>query len=151
MTTKRKVGQAPQVVQGRPKRVPLSQRNVISLNGIKVPKGMVPRLFNDVDNRINDALAAGYQFVMSDGKLGDERCSEPSKMGSYVTKSVGGGRVGYLMATPEEFYNEDQAAKQRQVDASEAAMKPPKKGSKQVPDQKGDPSGELYGEGLTND
>lgn len=131
----------------RPKRVPLAQRNVISLNGINVPKGMVPRLFNDVDSRINDALAAGYQFVMSDGKLGDERCADPSKMGSFVTKSVGGGRVGYLMAIPEEYYKEDQQAKQRRVDESELAMKPKKK---LVPDQKGDPSGEAYGEGLTN-
>jgi hypothetical protein len=151
MTTKTvKKGQESRAT-GRPKRVPLAQRNVISLNGIKIPKGMVPRIFNDVDNRINDALAAGYQFVMSDGKLGDERCSEPSKLGSYVTKSVGGGRVGYLMATPEEFYKEDQAAKQAQVDMSEAAMRKPNLKPKQVEDQKGDPAGKVYGEGLTDD
>jgi hypothetical protein len=112
---------------------------------------MVPRIFNDVDNRINDAMAAGYQFIMSDGKLGDERCSEPSKLGSYVTKSVGGGRVGYLMAIPEEFYKEDQAVKQAQVDASEAAMRKPNLKSRQVEDQEGDPAGKVYGEGLTND
>jgi hypothetical protein len=72
-------------------------------------------------------------------------------LGAYVTKSVGGGRVGYLMAIPEEFYKEDQAAKQAQVDASESAMRKPNLKSKQVEDQKGDPAGKVYGEGLTDD
>jgi len=151
MTTKRRGKGQESRAENRPKRVPLARRNVISLNNIKVPKGMVPRLFNDVENRINDALAAGYQFIMSDGQVGDERCADPSKMGSYVTKSVGGGRIGYLMAIPEEFYNEDQQAKQQKVDESELSMKPPKPGAKLVPDEKGDPSGEAYGSGLTND
>lgn len=148
MTTKRAVGQAPRI-QNRPQRVPLAQRNVISLNGIKVPKGMKVRLFNDVEDRIPAAMAAGYSFVMSDGKLGDERCADPSKMGSFITKKVGGGRMGYLMAIPEEFYNEDQKAKQDAVDASEKAMKP-RPGAKLVPDERGDPSGTVYGAGLTD-
>ncbi len=148
MTTKKATGQASRA-QNRPQRVPLARRNVISLNGIQVPKGMKVRLFNDVEDRISNAMAAGYSFVMSDGKLGDERCADPSKMGAFVTKKVGGGRVGYLMAIPEEFYNEDQQAKQDAVDASEAAMKP-KQGAKLVPDKKGDPSGVVYGAGLTD-
>ncbi len=145
MTTKRKPGQAPQV-ENRPKRVPLGQRNRLSLGSVKVPKGMVPRIINDIDTRIHDALVAGYQFVMSDGKVGDVMCADPSKMGAYVTKAVGGGRVGYLMAIPEVFHKEDQLAKRKVIDDSEAAMKAPKEGTKLV--EKG--HGTVYGDGLTD-
>jgi hypothetical protein len=116
------------------------------LNGIVIPKGMVPRIINDVDDRINAAMEAGYSFVMSNGKLGDERCADPSKIGSFVTKSVGGGRVGYLMAIPEAYYKADQAAKQKEVDDSELAMKAPKTGAKLVEGGQGT----VYGEGLTD-
>ncbi len=142
---KRTTGQAPQA-KNRPKRVPIGQRNRLSLGGVVIPKGMVPRIFNDVDDRITGALEAGYQFIMSNGKLGDERCADPSKMGSFVTKSVGGGRIGYLMAIPEVYYKEDQAAKQKAVDESELAMKAPKPGTKLAEDA----HGTVYGEGLTD-
>ena len=132
----------------RPKRTPLGQRSRLSLNGVEIPKGMVGRVINDKPGRIQEALEAGYRFIMSDGQLGDERCSDPTKMGSYVTKHVGSVMTAYLMAIPKEFYDEDQAAKQQRVTESEKAMKaPPKK--LQFEGKPGD--GTVYGPGLTDE
>jgi hypothetical protein len=53
---------------------------------------------------------------------------------SRMKKSVGKGVVAYLMAIPLEFYEEDQRAKQREIDEMEKAIKRPGKGviSKEV-------------------
>jgi hypothetical protein len=45
-------------------------------------------------------------------------------MGDVVRKSVGGGRHAVLMEIPKEWYDEDQAEKQKEVDAREGSMEP---------------------------
>jgi len=72
---------------------------------------------------LNDALAAGYEFVESDEKVGDARAAESSPVGSRVTKNVGQGTMGYLMRIPIEFYEEDQAAKEAKIKETESTMK----------------------------
>lgn len=134
--------------KNRPKRVPLGHRSRLSFVGIRIPKDMVPRVINDQGTRIQEALEAGYRFVLSDGKLGEIRCADPSKIGSYVTKSVGGGTMGFLMAIPKDFYDEDQAAKQAKVNETEKGMRTPPQ-TLEFEGKKGD--GVTYGPGLTDD
>jgi hypothetical protein len=119
----------------RPKRTPLGVRNRITFT--KQDPNFVYRLVNDDGERISQAIEAGYAFVESDDKLGDERAGEGGAIDTRVSKPVGNGKRGFLMRIPREYYNEDQALKNRLVDESELALKPKTK--------KGE-----YGEGLTN-
>lgn len=104
----------------RPKRTPLGLRNV--LNAEK-REGFVRRYFNDVDDRIERAKAAGYTPVLVESDASDPNMG-PSQMGTVSAKSVGGGVRAVLMEIPEEFYQEDQAAKQARVDATETGLRP---------------------------
>lgn len=71
--------------------------------------------FNDVGNRIQQALEAGYAHVV--GKDG--------KNVSYIGGSHphGGALTIYAMEIPNEFYQEDQKLKQDIVDSKEAAIR----------------------------
>lgn len=80
-------------------------------------------------NRVNDALAAGYEFVKDDRHMGDEDVS--NEMGastdSRVTHIVGEGEngeplKGYLMRIPKEWYDEDQQKKWDIIDEREKQM-----------------------------
>ena len=120
---------------GRPKRVPLGQRNRLSF-GNQDPN-FVYRVINDQDERLQQAQEAGYEFVVSDAPLGDKRAAEGGKIDSRVSKPVGNGVRGFLMRIPKEYYEEDQNAKMAKVDDMEKALKPDAR--------KGE-----YGEGLQN-
>lgn len=80
-------------------------------------EGLVPYWFNDDHNGQNliDALNGGYEFVTAVGeeKIGDIK--ELQERGRGMSRLVGTHRDGspqyaYLMAIPEKFYKEDQAA-----------------------------------------
>jgi hypothetical protein len=110
----------------RPKRIPLGTRNVL-----KYPKrpGYVRRVVNDVEDRIQRFKDAGYEIVQKkDLPSGDSRAGDASQMGMPVSKSVGNGVKAVLMEIPEEWYEEDQKAKQDKIKAAEAAMKQNKGG-----------------------
>jgi len=110
----------------RPKRTPLGTRNVL-----RYPerKGYVRRVVNDVEDRIQRFKEAGYEIVQKkDLPSGDPRAGDASQMGMPVSKSVGNGVKGVLMEIPEEWYLEDQKAKQDKIDAAEADMKQTKAG-----------------------
>lgn len=110
-------------------RVPMHMRNVMAT---EQREGFVRRFFNDVEYRIAAALDAGWQFVHKDGHetIGDASgTQEGGDIGSKVSRPVGGGIVAFLMEIPEELFAEDQLAKQRLVNATEADMLPePAKG-----------------------
>jgi hypothetical protein len=125
---------------GRPdrserKRVPLGQRNRISF---QTEDGFHYHLINDKDGRVQKAQEGGYEFVESDKNLGDSIVGTAKKIGKYVSMPVGNGVNGYLMRIKQDWYDEDQAAKAKQVDDSEKAMKPNK-------------SKHEYGEGLVTE
>lgn len=103
----------------RPKRVPVGVRQVLTYPPIP---GYRVRLVNDVDDRIDRFKAAGYVPVESHEILGDPSCGSGSQEGSAVSKPVGAGRKGVLMKIKNELYQEDQAAKQREVDEIESTM-----------------------------
>ena len=120
----------------RPKRTPLGARNRLSFDN--QDPNFVYRVINDQDDRLQLAQDAGYEFVCSDQKLGDERAAEGGKIDSRVSKPVGNGVRGFLMRIPREYYEEDQKTKAERIDATEQAMRPNA--------AKGE-----YGSGLTND
>ena len=110
----------------RPNRKPLHARNVL-----KFPQrpGFRRRIVNDPGDgsRVNMFLEAGYNHVAEKVNMtSDGEAGKPSQVGSNTERVVGSGSVapirGYLMEIPEEYYQEDQKAKQRIVDDYELAI-----------------------------
>lgn len=110
------------------RRVPLG----VPRTKLQVPKlpGYQLRWINDRGNRIHLAKNAGWDFTTPEevGPVGDAPESNNSDVGSRIswpvgTKDDGSPMRAYLMKIKEEFYREDQAAKQKEVDKIDAAMK----------------------------
>lgn len=106
----------------RPKRTPFSKTRRMTFQD---RPGYKRRVFNDVDDRIQRAIEAGYVPVQ-DPKLrleSDKRTNADTQMGSVVRRSVGNGVSGMLMEIPEDIYNADQAAKVRETEEMELDLK----------------------------
>lgn len=99
-------------------RTPVGQRNRISLKN-KEP-GYVYRVVNDIDDRVEQLLQAGYEIDKTQS-VGDKRVDVPSAMGGAI--SVGQGVKAYVMRQKVEYFNEDQNAKQAYVDQTEQTMR----------------------------
>ena len=96
-------------------------RNVLNISG-KEP-GFVYRVVNDVGDRIEQLKAIGYEIVEDSGvQVGDRRIANPTKEGSPVKVSVGGGIQGYVMRIKQEWYDEDKAKKDAHVDNIEKGL-----------------------------
>lgn len=107
---------------GRVTRVPVSQRNVLTVKG-KDPN-YVYRVVNDQDDRIAQFLEGGYELVEKETTdVGDKRVSQGTAVGSKQHLSVGQGTKAYVMRIKKEFYDEDQAVKQGFVTKQEASVK----------------------------
>jgi hypothetical protein len=76
----------------------------------------------DIPGRLIKFQDGGWEVVSEDLEVGQKAVDSPSKVGSAITKNMGGNKVGVLMRIPREWYNEDQMAKQDKVDALEASM-----------------------------
>jgi hypothetical protein len=109
----------------RPKRVPLhDQRD--TMNVLDRDPNYVYRWVNDVDNgqRVLKFQKGGYEVVQDKVQVGDPTVeSNTNQTASVNEKFVGGNTKAILMRIPKEWYAEDQAAKQRQVDQAEATMR----------------------------
>lgn len=117
--TKEAIAKSP---SGRVKRTPVGQRNVLTVQG-KDPN-YVYRIVNDTGDRIKQFEAAGYELVdASEVEIGDRRVSAASPEGSKAQASVGAGMKALVMRISKDWYNEDQEAKQRQINALEQSMK----------------------------
>lgn len=117
--TKEAIAKAP---AGRVRRTPVGRRNVLTVTG-KEP-GYVYRVVNDMGDNVQRFLNAGYEFVDSkDVVIGDTRIGAPTATGSKAEAHVGGGTKAFVMRQKQEWYEEDQAAKQAHVNAIEAATK----------------------------
>ena len=96
-------------------------RNVLNITG-KEP-GFVYRVVNDVGDRVEQLKAIGYEIVEdSNVQVGDRRVANPTKEGSPVKVSVGGGVQGYVMRIRQEWFDEDKAKKDAHVDAIERGL-----------------------------
>lgn len=107
----------------RTRRTPINgTRSRLSVRG-KEP-GYVYRIVNDTDDRIQALQEIGYEIV-TDSKVsvGDKRIANPTQEGSPVQVSVGQGVKAYLMRQKQEWYDEDQTAKNAKNDELEAQMK----------------------------
>jgi len=104
----------------RPKRQPLASRDILT-----APKrpGFVRRFVNDIDERVQTFEEAGYEIVREPTKVGDKRAGTETQLGSPVRKAVGGGVGAVLMEIPEEYYEEDQEAKEAKRRDMEESMK----------------------------
>lgn len=83
--------------------------------------GYMRRVINDIGDRVIRAERGGWQFVE------DERERDESGRGKRVSMTVGTKPDGtpmwaYLMEIREEFYQEDQKAKQSAINETEAAI-----------------------------
>jgi hypothetical protein len=120
MTAKETLVKAPEV---RVRRNPVEGRNRLKIRG--TDPDFEYRVVNDLDDRINEFLDAGWVFETSeDIRVGDSRIDDHSKLGKVRVINVGGGIKAYLMKIRKDWYDEDQKAKQDHVDRTEAAMRP---------------------------
>jgi len=104
----------------RPVRVPLGTRNVLTA---PKRKGYVRRFVNIEPGRIEQFEAAGYTVVKENVQVGDPKIGKNLRPGSGVSLPVGGGTSTVLMEIKEEYYKEDQKAKQDKILLSESDMK----------------------------
>lgn len=110
--------------QGRRDRVPFGGHRR-RLHVSYKQDGYVYRWFNDVQDRIQRALDAGYEFVQKKeaGQVGDpDAGNRPDGLDSRVSKRVNENLTCYLMKIKEEYWSEDQEIKQKEADAIDEAI-----------------------------
>ena len=113
---------APSGTNTRAKRTPVGQRNVLTVAG-KEPDFSY-RIVNDTGDRIAQFLEAGYEFVdAATHRVGDKRVNSASPEGSKAQVSVGKGDKAFVMRIKNEWYEEDQKAKQKEIDRLEQSIK----------------------------
>lgn len=109
---------------GRVKRVPVGQRNVLTVKG--KDENFEYRIVNNEADRIEMFKDAGYEIEKAANvRIGDKRVNDSSPSGSLAEVSVGGGSKAYLMKIPKELYQEDQQAKLAKIRQLEQSMKTP--------------------------
>lgn len=107
---------------GRVTRTPVGRRNVLTVHG-KEP-GFEYRIANDEGDNVERLLAAGYVIEDADKiTVGDHRIQKVSAPGSKAEVSVGKGMKAFVMKQKEEYYKEDQAAKQADIRKLEDSSK----------------------------
>lgn len=117
--SKEAIAKAP---SGRVRRTPIGKRNVLTLTG--QDPNFNYRIVNDQGDRIQRFVDAGYELVpASDVQVGDKRVNQATPEGSHAQVSVGGGEKAFVMRIRKDWYDEDQKAKQAEVDAVESSTK----------------------------
>lgn len=107
----------------RPERTPIHHsRDILTVKN--PPKGYVLRWVKDQQTRVQLFLDAGYEFITDAGlEVGDKSPTSSTASGSTITRMGGAdGTALVLMGIKEEYYNEDQIAKQTKIDEQEQAM-----------------------------
>lgn len=84
-------------------------------------EGMHRHWFNDVGNNIHKRINQGYELVCEKGKVGERNEDLNHDLGSGMslvtgTKVDGSPQISYCMEIEQELYDEDQDAKQREID-----------------------------------
>lgn len=119
MTQKEAIAKAP---ERRVRRTPVGTRNVLTVTG-KDPE-YTYRIVNDTGDRINTFTDNGWELVPANKvRIGDKRLGSATSEEGSAKAQVGQGITGYVMRIRNDWYAEDQAAKQANVNASEAAMR----------------------------
>ena len=112
-------------------RVPLgTHRQKLNVDNYDIPEDKVVRWINDHPGRVDSALGGGYTFVQDpkqEVKVGDDPLRHRG-MDSAVTAIVGttdGGEPirAYLMMLDKDLYEEDKAAKEAEMDKTDASIR----------------------------
>ena len=106
----------------RTRRTPIEGRNILTVSGKE--EGYVYRFVNDTGDRVQAFADNGWEKVSAKNvRVGDKRLGNPGTEGSDATASVGQGMKAYVMRIRKDWYEEDQAAKQAAVNATEEATR----------------------------
>lgn len=117
--TKEAISKAP---ESRVKRTPINARNVLTLS--EMDPGYAYRFVNDTGDRVQAFLDNGWEKVPAKNvRVGDKRIGQPGTEGSDATASVGQGIKAYVLRIRKDWYEDDQAAKQARVNATEEATR----------------------------
>lgn len=107
---------------GRTRRSPLTNKGKLSV-GRKDPD-FEYRFVNDEGDNVADKADRGWEPVLkSETVVGDRRVDLPTPEGTLATVTVGQGKKAVLMKIRKDWYEEDQAIKQGEVDKLEQATK----------------------------
>lgn len=121
------------------KRVPVGSRDVLNA---PEREGYKRRFVNDEDGRIQAFLDAGYTIVEGKTQMGDKSAGDASQLGSVARKPVGGGTNAVLMEIKQDWFKEDQDAKEARLKEKEQGLLLDQNGRQ--PEQ-----ANLYGEGIS--
>lgn len=106
----------------RPKRTPIGQKGKLTVSNKQADREY--RFVNDKDSRVEMFQENGWEIELAENHtVGDRRVEKTSVSGSAARYSVGLGDHAVLMSIPKDWYAEDQAEKQLQVDATEQTIK----------------------------
>jgi hypothetical protein len=105
----------------RKQRIPVSGPRDILTIADKDPN-YVYRWVKDLPGRIQRFLDAGYEIVNHEATVGQRAVDSGSRVGTAVTR-LDGGNTLVAMRQLREWYNEDQEAKQTQLNAMEDALR----------------------------
>ena len=86
------------------------------------PSDAVDRFVNDVPGRVHRFKQAGYENV-TDALIGDSHVDGTHCNDGVVSRDMGQGVTAYLMRQRRDHYEQDQAAKQKIIAATEDAMR----------------------------
>lgn len=109
-------------------------RTPLGIPSLRLPlpviKGYFCRWFNDEGGRIEQVLSAGYEFVESEEAPGFGSSSAGNvDLGSRISTIVGVSDTGsnpmraFLMKLRQEWRDEDDKAKQKELDKTDAAIR----------------------------
>ena len=104
------------------KRVPIGgKRDILAVRN--QDPNFVYRWVNDTPGRIERFKEAGYEVVQQDVEIGHKTVDRGSKVGSAITRQVGGLLTAVCMRIPKEWYDEDQKALENRNEQVAAALR----------------------------
>ena len=102
------------------------KRGVLSVRGKRDPE-FAYRIVNDSAQgaRIAQFLDNDWEIVQDENtQIGEKTVDKTSKEGGPLKVSVGQGTQAYLMRKKKEWHEQDQMAKQAEIEKREASQKP---------------------------
>lgn len=102
-------------------RVPIGQkRDITTVHD--TPEGFKDRWVNDSPGRLEKFKQAGYELVPT-AEMGSSSVDGSHAENGTVSKDMGKGQTAYLMRQRQEYYDDDQSAKQKSIDETENGMR----------------------------
>jgi len=116
--------EARQEVVTKRTRIPITgPRNILNVP-FTIPGKHLCWINDDERDSISLALQQGYEFVKSNVKIGETTVNRPTAGDtSVISKNVGLGMTAFLMAIPQEYYDEDMAAAENLRSQQEREMR----------------------------